>query len=352
MYKGKCGWCTKSGKAVPISNKQVAYPTDSSMRCPAKKLITSSGSCNQGFRNPSSNIQGFANPSRCTTLPNGAFSRDCLLQKVLGAGCSDAGTLHKALQAGSDNDYMSNLRKQAAWSIYQQRAVVPLDETGLQTGKISISSALNGFSKVQDQAASAENGPLQYAARDLCYTAGELDQYDFCAEISDTKYGPFTLDCLQKAFLKGGGQKIGKKYPSESNAAQWNSIGTWSQVKAAIKTLRNNTRSTDRVTQENAMIDFYGILLENKQTPVPPPAMLGQNCLKGSGWQKALGIGTWTAGSGFKPDASYITVPEGLTVELITTGGLKQVIDGPDEFNFCTKNGFNDSVKQISVFLT
>lgn len=352
MYNGKCGWCSKYGKAVPISNNQLAYPTDSKMRCPQKKLITNSASCTQGFSNPSSKIQGFTNPSRCTPLPSGAYSRDCLLQKVIGAGCSDAGTMFKALQAGSNNDYLSNLRQQAAWSVYQQMAAIPLDETGLQTGKISISTALNGFNKVQDQAASPQNGALQYAARDLCYNSGTIDKYDFCVEIPDTKYGPFTLDCLQKAFLKGGGQKTGKKYPSESNAAQWNSIGTWLQVKNAIKTLRSNTRSSNRVTQENSMLDFYGIRLENKQTAFDPDLLrirLGQNCNSNSGWQKELGVGIWSAGSGFPADASYITVPDGLIAKLINRTDGVHVVNGPAEFSFCSKRGFNDAVKTIEV---
>jgi hypothetical protein len=351
MYKGKCGWCSKSGKAVPISNNEIAYPTDSNLRCSPKKLITSAASCYQGFRNPSSNIQGFANPSRCTPLPNGAFSRDCLLQKVIGAGCSDAGTMYQALQSGSDNDYLSNLRKQAAWSIYQQRAVAPLDEIGLQTGKISISNALNGFNKVEGQAASIADGSLQYAARDLCYKKGIMDEFDFCSEIPDTKYGPFTLDCLQRAFLMGGGQKTGRKYPSESNAAQWNSIGTWSQVKAAVKNLYNNTRSSDRVTQENAMMDYYGIQLENKQKPALPSVTVGQHCEKNMGWQKRLSVGTWVAGSAFKADASYITVPDGLTAQLLSNDGNIQVVEGPGEFSFCSRGGFNDNVRQITVMV-
>jgi hypothetical protein len=350
MYKGRCGWCSKYGKAVPISNNRLAYPNDSTMRCPEKKLLTTSGSCSQGFSNPSSNIQGFTNPSRCAPLPDGAFSRDCLLQKVLGAGCSDAGTMFKALQSGSDNDYLSNLRQQAAWSVYQQRAAIPLDETGLQTGKISISTALNGFNKIQDQAASSGNGALQYAARDLCYNSGTLDKYDFCQEISDTKYGPFTLDCLQKAFLKGGGQKSGRKFPSTANVSQWNSIGTWLQVKQAIKTLYNDVRSTNRITQENAMMDFYGIRLEDKKMPLGPTVTLGQHCARGAGWQKELGMGTWSAGSGFPGDASYITVPAELNAKLTNNGGQVQVVIGPGEFNFCSRGGFNDGVVKIEVY--
>ena len=264
IYQGRCGWCTKSGKAVPISGNQVAYPYDLATACPPNKLKTTSASCSEGF----------INPSPCTQSENGALPRDCLLQKLASVGCSDSGTLYQALNSGSDNDYLSNLRPQVPWSTYQQRAVIPLDETGLKTGKISIADAINGFSRVQEHAASTANGGLQYAARDLCLNKGIMDSYDFCSEIADSSNGPFSLDCLQKVFLKSGGQNTGRKYPSGSNIAEWTANGSWSQVKAAVKTLKNNTQSSDRVIQENAMMDFYGIQLENMQTPfvlAPPP---------------------------------------------------------------------------------
>lgn len=451
IYKGpqgqaRCGWCTQTGRPVPINaNGTAAYPFDDNTACPSSKLLTSSASCTQGFTNPK-NIQGFTNPSACTALANGAFSRDCLLQKVVGAGCSDAGTLYQALQSGSDNDYTNVLRKQPAWSIYQERAVLPLDDTALKSGKITITNALNNFNRVQQHASSPLNGGLQYAARDLCFKNGEMDAYDFCSEISDSSNGPFSLDCLQKSFLKAGGQKTGTAYPSEPNIREWNSIGSWSQVKNIIQMIKENTKSTSRPIQENAMLSFYGIRLEDKKEPskinvteasygincdpslkgnrtalfkdlindntdfknylynsaktggdpapgcpktlqvkyscqggpirtftspdagintriklsCPLPASvtqnlsvrLGEHCGRDAGWQKNIGIGDFSAGSEFPGDASYITVPEGLTVTLTNDSGQKYVVEGPDEFNFCSRNGFNDRVRRIQVVPT
>ena len=274
MYQGRCGWCKKSGKAVPIdASGKAAYPFNHNTACPTSKLIKSSGSCP---------VEGFANPSACTPLPNGALPRKCLLQKVIAAGCSDSGTLYQSLNSGSENDYLNLLRPQKSWSIYQQRTAIPIDETALKTGKITISDALNDFSRVQDQAASEANGGLQYAARDLCYKNGAINEYDFCSEITDTTNGPFTLACLQAIFLRGGGQKTGRKYPSASTASSWNSLGTWADVKIAIQKLKVDTQSSNRTTQENAMIDFYGIQLENKQKPLTNGSVIeasyGVNC--------------------------------------------------------------------------
>jgi hypothetical protein len=81
------------------------------------------------------------------------------------------------------------------------------------------------------------------------------------------------------------------------------------------------------------------------QQPPPPPSLtvrLGQNCDNHSGWQKEIGVGDWSAGSGFPGDASYITVPAGLTAKLTNAGGTDQVVKGPGEFNFCSRRGFND----------
>lgn len=265
MFKGRCGWCAKSGVAVPISRNNIAYPFDSRTACPTNKLITSANKCPPPNSPNDSLLEGFADlGNSCTPLANGAIPRDCLLQKVISAGCSDEGTLYRALKSGADNDYINNLVQQKAWATYQQRSTIPMNETGLRSGKITTAAALDDFKRVQDQAASKLNTSLQFAARDLCFRKGTMDEYDPCSEISDTDYGPFTLECLQKAFLRAGGQKAGAVYPNATNASKWNGLGTWSSVKAEIQRIFNNTQSGDRATQQKAMMDFYGIKMQDK----------------------------------------------------------------------------------------
>jgi len=268
IYKGRCGWCTKSGKAIPIISGGVAYPYHTNTACPANQLVTSGSKCP-----PPKPIEDPTVPRApgevCTPLQNGALPRDCLIQKATAAGCSDEGTLIQALRGGSNNDYFSGLIQQKAYKTYQERATIPLNETALKTGKITIADTINEFKRVQDHSASDANTGLKSAARDLCLNKGFLDSFDFCSEITDTQKPPFSLECLQKVFLQTGGQKAGSSYPAASNVAQWNSLSNWAEVKSRIQTLFNMTRSSNRKDQETGMMQFYGIRMQNKQNPLP-----------------------------------------------------------------------------------
>ena len=268
IYKGRCGWCTKSGKAVPTISNGVAYPYLTSAACPANQLVTSGSRCPPP--KPLEDPTGPRAPGEvCTPLQNGALPRDCLIQKATAAGCSDEGALVQALRGGSNNDYLSGLTQQKAYKTYQERATIPLNETAIKTGKITIADTLNEFKRVQDHSASEANTGLKSAARDLCLNKGFLDTFDFCSEIKDTQTGPFQVDCLQKAFLQAGGQKAGSSYPGPSNIGQWNSLSNWAAVKARIQQIFGMTRSSNRRDQESGMMQFYGIRMQNKQNPLP-----------------------------------------------------------------------------------
>lgn len=268
IYKKRCGWCTRSGKAVPVAGGQLAYPSGTNTGCPSRNIVLRASQC------PPPPV--IADPDyvrtpaeACTPLANGSLSRDCLLQKVTAAGCSDRGTLSQALRSGSDNNYTSVLSQERAFRVYQERSSMPMDATALRTGKITITDALNSFSKLQDMAASDANGGLQYAARDLCLNKGAIDEYDFCVELQDNTTGPFELDCLQKQFMRMGGQKAGVSYPTPGNIGFYNKFSKWSEVKNYIQTLYNKTKSQDRKTQEYGMSEFYGIRMQNKHNPLP-----------------------------------------------------------------------------------
>lgn len=268
IYKKRCGWCTRSGKAVPVSGGQLAYPTGTNSSCPPSNLALKASQCPPPKAITDPNY--VRTPAEaCVPYPNGALGRACLLQKVISAGCNDKGTLAQALANGSDNDYTSVLAQERSFKIYQDRTAIPIDATALKTGKISITDALNTFSRVQDLAASDANGGLQYAARDLCLNKGAIDEYDFCLEVKDNTAGPFELDCLQKQFMRMGGQKAGTSFPTAGNIRFYNTFSKWSEVKRYIQGLFDKTKSQDRKAQETGMKEFYGIKMQNKQNPLP-----------------------------------------------------------------------------------
>ena len=266
IFQGICGWNQKAGKGVPIIGGQVAYPNDPAAACSDASLVTKGGSCVAVPKKTGPN--GVRLPANvCIPRSDNSLPRDCLIQKAITAGCSDNGALVQGLKNGSDDDLLDAISMTKAYSTYQSRAQVPMNETALKTGKITVADALNDFNKVNQQASSQQNGGLQYAARDLCFNAGELEKFDFCTELQDNTIGPFTVDCLQKAYLKGGGQVNGSIYPSPSTLSYWNGFHTWGDVINNINTLKANTRSTEYLKQRDAVWKLNGI-----QIPPPPPA--------------------------------------------------------------------------------
>jgi hypothetical protein len=271
MFKGRCGWCSASGKAVPILGGKIAYPYNPVLNCSSKSLSTAAGFCPKpkAISPLELNDPKYArSPAQiCDPLTNGSLARDCLIQKAVTAGCSDKGTLIQALKSGSDTNYIDVLSQSPAYVSYQQRATIGFNETALRNGKFTVSQAIDEFKRVNEQASSSLNGGLQYAARDLCFKKGEYDSYDFCLELADSTVAPYAIECLQKEFARAGGQKTGSLYPSANTLSFWNSLNKWLDVKAAIKTLSANVNSKNRLTQETAFKQFYGITLQNKTKP-------------------------------------------------------------------------------------
>ena len=89
-----------------------------------------------------------------------------------------------------------------------------------------------------------------------------MDQFDFCDELSGSSRAPFAIDCLQKAFLRGGGQQAGSEYPTTQNLARWNGLGTWKAVLDTINGLKGNLSSKDEKVQREALAKFLGVRRE------------------------------------------------------------------------------------------
>ena len=251
--KGRCAWCIRLEKAVPLSkNGKVAYPWNKIGGCPASEIATSADKCPTA---PPPDEDEETPPEPCDPLPDGRLARSCVLDKLRSSGCSDRGAIARALAAGHDNDYMHTLYSQKAYNIYQQRSSTNLNVDGLKTGKLSMNDALNEFDRLAKDASVKDKSVTTFAARDLCLNQGEIENFDFCTEVNDSTVGPYLINCLQKAFIKSGGQKNGSKYPSPSNMSYWNSLPNWKAVLAAMQDINNKAQSSDsnikyRGTQE------------------------------------------------------------------------------------------------------
>jgi hypothetical protein len=275
-YNGICGFCTTSKKFVPINGSVAAYPYDGNNACTASKLAINGSMCPKPAPPPPAGSPAavtaawVAARGPCDPLTNGSLPRDCLVKTAAQAGCSNAGTLITALKSGSDTNYLDTLSEARSYITYQERAANGINDTAMRTGKITVSDALNDFQDVFNAATSDANMGLKSAAADLCFTKGAFDEYDFCTELQPTSKGPFSLDCLQKAFKRAGGQETGSMYPTPMNFSKWNTYNTWNEVNNAIQNLQSNASSPDRAIQQKTIGQFQGIPLDNKAAPQFP----------------------------------------------------------------------------------
>lgn len=262
--KQRCGWCERLQKGVPITKAgKVAYPWNKTGGCPASNTVTTGSKCPA---NPPPDEDEETPPEPCDPLADGRMSRACVLSKYIDAGCSDKGAIGRALATGNDHDYMNSLYSQKAFKVFQERSSLNLNVAALKTGKLSMTDAMNEFDRLSAAATSKSSGggAIDHAVRDLCLSQGELDKFDFCTELTDASVGPYTIDCLQKAFIRAGGQKDGNKYPSTSTIAYWNTFSNWKAVLAEMQKIKATTGSSD------ADVKFMGTRqLINANTPDP-----------------------------------------------------------------------------------
>ena len=257
-FKQRCGWCERLQKGIPVTNNgKAAYPWNKIGGCPSSKIITSGSRCPA---NPPPDEDEETIPDPCEPLADGRVSRACVLSKYKEGGCSDNGAIGRALASGNDHDYMNSIYSQKAYEIYKQRSSVMLNEAGLKSGNISVNDALNEFDRLATAASSKPSGgnALNYASRDLCLNQGEMNSFDFCTELTDSSVGPYTLECLRKAFANAGGQVSGSLYPSNSTISYWNTFPKWKDVLAEMQKVAANITSKDRKLKFNAttkMID-------------------------------------------------------------------------------------------------
>ena len=255
-YNNMCGYCTTSQTAVPISGGVAAYPYTAP--CVTTALVTSADKCpiRPPVPNPSvsqsSQMPSVMMPSvmlgrtlnACDPFENGRLAAACLVSKASQVGCSENGSLITSLKTGSSTNYFESLEKVPAYKEYQRRTDNSISEAALKQGRATLDVILSQFGAIQTNTASSKAG-LQAASRDLCLEKGSFETFDFCSEIRDSDYTPsISLDCIQREFLRQGGQRTGSLYPTQDNLSYWRQFTPWSNLRNKLRELKNKSMET------------------------------------------------------------------------------------------------------------
>jgi hypothetical protein len=258
VYSGSCGYCTDINQGVPIdSNGNPLYPDSNIGNCSPTSIISNNANCPPPAPTigPTPSINGVCDPI------NGQLSAMCLYNTVTSGGCSDQGTLALALNGSPPpNDYIASIRNGNAVSIYNRVANPPLNLDIFSNGQASIATVLQEVRQLASNASTnPSNSAIGASARDLCLSSGALDNYDFCGDLPDSSSAPYDIGCLQKLFMKMGGQPAGAVYPSIQTISTYNTIPTLGGVKQYWNNIIANMKNSDYNTQRTALINFLGI---------------------------------------------------------------------------------------------
>ena len=264
VFNGVCGFCTDTNQGIPIDSRGQPLYSDARATCSTESIVRSAGSCPAPPEGPQ--------PMRDRTCEpiNGRLSLDCLRQTVLHHGCSDKGTL--ALALGSQTT-INALGASKTVSIYNRVANPTLNMQLFTGGQTTVNAVLQEVRALSANTSQGANTALGAAARDLCLTRGAINGYDSCQELTDSSSGPYDLACLQKFFLTAGGSQRGSSYPSPSNLALYNNMGSIGAIKqywqGLLKQMKGGDGFVDYKTQSIAMHKMLGIIPEDKIVRTP-----------------------------------------------------------------------------------
>jgi hypothetical protein len=262
-----CAYSTTRGVGIPVNNNGgLLYPRDPRLTAPVRSLIREGSRCPPPPPPGSPAYDLLRSRDLCTPMPNGQLSRDCMLQQIEVAGCKREGSLYQSMiNNAQPNNYGAGLESLLSYKKYQELAAPPaLMEGAIRDGKITKDLALTTFRNLAKESGKVEQTALNFAARDLCLKSGTIDGFDFCSDLTDSSRGPFGLDCLQKAFLKAGGQPAGAIYPTQATKHLWTQFTTWKNVKDHMDFYALAIKSSDEGVQRTALSNFLGI---NREPP-------------------------------------------------------------------------------------
>ena len=260
-----CAFSTSRGIGIPVNEKgSVLYPRVDALNAPRSSLITNSSQCPPPPGPGSPAYELARSRDVCTPLEDGSLSRDCMLQQINVAGCSKDGSLYDyLLNQAMPNNYAAGLQNTLSYKKYQQLASNPLLTSVLTSGNTTTQIALGNFKDLANAASKVDTTALNYASRDLCLQKGLMDTFDFCSELLPSSPGPFSLDCLQKAWGRAGVLPAGTGYPTSSTLSNYQSkYTTWKDYLTYVNNLAATCKSSDEPSQRAALKQFMGVQRE------------------------------------------------------------------------------------------
>ena len=249
----ECGYCTNTGKGIPIDNNgNPLYKKTCN-----SSVIKSADGC------PASPI---VLPTTICTPNAERLSAACLRDQLIKNGCNSAGSLALALSNPSTNNYIMGAGD--SLDIYQRTTDLGI----FKNGRTDLASVLNSIDTLVDNTDLEKNTEFRAASRDLCLRRGAIDEYDPCSELDDNSVPPYNIKCMQQLFLNIDGIPYGTLhgtlYPSYNTIninnrkynimSIYNSKKTIKDVKNFIKLLKAYTHDKDYQTNRTASNYLYG----------------------------------------------------------------------------------------------
>ena len=290
-YTDVCGYCKTTGAMIPVERSGQTFSarySDQTLGCARADITTATtGSCAEGFvgsfgtagGRPSvpngrgdlseafqvrregslSAKEGFVDLDALNNCMESPLSRDCVILAARTAGCSDDGTLIKALKNAGAGDYDNQLKTSPVYGTYKSVAAPGITNATLKDGSVALNVALDDFGTLVKNTQS-QNQKLALSARDLCIRSGEFDNYDFCSEMRlTTVIDRNNISCVQKFWLQMGGTPEGTEYPTLSKVSG-KTFQTWvtSAINLHFKAKSLNGLTQDKLLNAEALKQFFG----------------------------------------------------------------------------------------------
>jgi hypothetical protein len=257
-------WCTQSQTFISVDRSGNPLP---GFTCARENIVTNAANFPAARTTAASTLATTNANTVVSCMTPGvspSLGRDCLLQAIRMNGCSTDGTLYQAIESAkpSASSYSTFLDRQPSFMTYQSKqGGNGITQELFNKERGSWDMATREIQKLQRFTQSAQDPSVRVAAQDLCLTAGLFDEYDFCADLTDSApVDSVDLKCIQGYWQQQNGKPAGLLYPSRRPLrAELGTIRTWGDYRKAVDDLKAKTNSTNPIEQRNAINNFLGV---------------------------------------------------------------------------------------------